>query len=259
MSDIFTNLVLRNGDMPSPAILQPRLPSLFEIPHRLEGLPETIPDPEETLSLLQSPVRDSFSPNVESIHFPISVSTSLDKSTIEHSDDDHRFIFRVAVTDTFPSLDLRESTHARVIHAPADTGSYDQSILSSDSLRAETIMSREDQPVVTKPQTDDQRIGEDSVERFIKSRVKSVGPLNKNAQRTESKKTAEISNLNNSSNVILHRENVVRDETPVVQIHIGRIEVRAIMPPPVQSVATTAPAQPRMTLDDYLRQREGRR
>ena len=45
----------------------------------------------------------------------------------------------------------------------------------------------------------------------------------------------------------------------VVQIHIGRIEVRAVTSPAAPRTTPAVAAQPRMSLDDYLRQREEKR
>lgn len=44
---------------------------------------------------------------------------------------------------------------------------------------------------------------------------------------------------------------------PDIRVSIGRIEVRAIMPPPMPPTQRPAPAQPRLSLDDYLKQRNG--
>ncbi len=45
---------------------------------------------------------------------------------------------------------------------------------------------------------------------------------------------------------------------PIVQVTIGRIEVRAVPPPPAPP-ATSTPVGPRVALDDYLRERNGGR
>ena len=46
---------------------------------------------------------------------------------------------------------------------------------------------------------------------------------------------------------------------PTIRVAIGRIEVRAIMPPPATPTRQTAPTTPRpeLSLDDYLKQRNG--
>lgn len=52
-------------------------------------------------------------------------------------------------------------------------------------------------------------------------------------------------------------ENLAQNET-VVQVRIGRIEVRAVNPPASlpRPAARTVPEKPKMSLEDYLRQRE---
>lgn len=50
-----------------------------------------------------------------------------------------------------------------------------------------------------------------------------------------------------------------QERESVVQIHIGRIEVRAVTPPPAPRAAQPAAPQPKLSLDDYLRQREEKR
>ena len=46
---------------------------------------------------------------------------------------------------------------------------------------------------------------------------------------------------------------------PTIRVAIGRIEVRAITPPPAPPTQRTAPARPgpALSLDDYLKQRNG--
>jgi hypothetical protein len=46
---------------------------------------------------------------------------------------------------------------------------------------------------------------------------------------------------------------------PAIRVTIGRIEVRAITPPPVPPAQRTTPARPgpELSLDDYLKQHNG--
>lgn len=44
----------------------------------------------------------------------------------------------------------------------------------------------------------------------------------------------------------------------VIRITIGRIEVRAVQPPPLQPVEDAAPPAPKLSLDEYLRKHNGR-
>ena len=52
---------------------------------------------------------------------------------------------------------------------------------------------------------------------------------------------------------------LARSSRPVVQVTIGRIEVRAVPPVPQPSPAAPVPAGPRVSLEDYLRERGGGR
>ncbi len=47
--------------------------------------------------------------------------------------------------------------------------------------------------------------------------------------------------------------------TPAIQIHIGRIEVRAVTAPAPPPASRVAPAGPKLSLEEYLHQREGKR
>jgi hypothetical protein len=48
----------------------------------------------------------------------------------------------------------------------------------------------------------------------------------------------------------------IQTTTPTVRVSIGKIEVRAVLPPR-NSPKPVTPARPKMSLDDYLRRREG--
>lgn len=50
-----------------------------------------------------------------------------------------------------------------------------------------------------------------------------------------------------------------QERESIVQIHIGRIDVRAVTTPVAPRITQVAAAQPKMSLDDYLRQREEKR
>jgi hypothetical protein len=50
-----------------------------------------------------------------------------------------------------------------------------------------------------------------------------------------------------------------RDDSPVVKVTIGRVEVRAVAPPAPVRERRAAPARPRMSLEEYLERRHGGR
>jgi hypothetical protein len=48
------------------------------------------------------------------------------------------------------------------------------------------------------------------------------------------------------------------ESAPLVRVHIGRIEVRAVEPKPKPAAARKpAPPRPGLSLDDYLKRRKG--
>jgi hypothetical protein len=271
MSDIFTNLVLRNGGMSSPAILQPRLPSLFESSSSVDGLPETISAQAQTGSFsastetpyhqinLSPTEHASISPNVKSVQETSAISTPLGQPPVEHLKEGQSLNPVRASMDPLSALKQQENAPSNLFHSSTGNTLDDNTLLDMDRRRVETVMSREEQTVGRKYPKDDQQPSTKSLERVVHPRVESLTQLQKDARQSEHQKLVVKSSLERPSNVILPRENAMGIEPPVVQIHIGRIEVRAIMPQPAQPVAKAAPVQPRMTLDDYLRQREGSR
>jgi hypothetical protein len=271
MSDIFTNLVLRNGGMPSPAILQPRLPSLFESTNRVEGLSEPMSAQAETGSFtastestyqhinLSSTEQSPFTPNLDSIKEPSLIPTPFDRPPFEHLKERQSLDPKRPSIDPLSSLEQQGSTRSRLFQTSTVITHDEGGLVDMNRRRAETVMNGEDQTVGRKSSKDVQQTTGKSAERVVYPRVDSVTPLHNDAQRSETRSPMVKRSLEKPSNVILPREKEMEIESPVVQIHIGRIEVRAVMPPPTQPVTKAAPAQPRMTLDDYLRQREGRR
>jgi hypothetical protein len=262
MSDLISNLILRNRDMPSPDILQPRLPSLFEASNRVEGLSDQVSTQTESGSessfpvsavnrINLSPSEDATSPvGTNSIQGSSSISSSLNSSHLE----------RPLETRNFYSMLARQEIGSLTSPNVSDGNPLDNETLSDmNRRRIETVIGHENQIIGRKSSKDSQRMDSKSMAHVISPRVKSVTTLPDDAQKSETRNPLGRRSLEKPSNVISLQENVMEAEPPVVQIHIGRIEVRAATTTPVTPVTKAAPAQPRMTLDDYLRQREGRR
>jgi hypothetical protein len=251
MSDVLSNLVLRNGSMPSPAVLQPRLPSLFESSNRVEGMSETISPQVETFSKVDYN-RNEFNPteNIDSVEEPSTINTSLNRSPVEHPWEGQNLYYGLAEQENVSSKSTRVSTGN-----PQD----EVTLMDINRRRAETVLSREEQIIRKKPSKDVQPIIGTSAEHVVYPRVESGRPLIEDAHKSETRTSLAGRNLEKPSNIINPREEAIEVEPSVVRIHIGRIEVRAIVPPAVKPAAKVTPPQPRMTLDDYLRQREGHR
>jgi hypothetical protein len=262
MSNLFTNLFLRNGAISSPAILQPRLPSLFESSNQADGISETISPPAVTGSFSASREaadnRNGFDPtenapfpkNIDSAEEPSTISTSLNRSRGDHPREGQN------LNSVF---DKQENALSKLTRASNENPIDDQTVLDINRRRAETVSSREEHTLELQPQIDDQGSSEKSIRRVVHPRVEPLKPAQLEARKSENKPAGIMSKLGTPSNILHPGDTALGAEPPVVRIHIGRIEVRAILPPAAQPTVKAAPAQPRMTLDEYLRQREGRR
>lgn len=80
-------------------------------------------------------------------------------------------------------------------------------------------------------------------------------------KRQPSSESSKESTANSSRRIIATPLSVARDATPQPTIHvsIGRIEVRAVPAPTANNTRPQRPAAPRLSLEDYLRQRNGGR
>jgi hypothetical protein len=262
MSNLFTNLLLRNGAMPSPAILQPRLPSLFESSNQADGISETLSPQAVTGSFSASREaadnRNGFDPtenapfpkNIDSAEGPSTISTSLSRSRGDHPREGQN-LNSVA--------DRQDNASFGSTRAPNENPIDDQTVVDINRRRAETVSSREEHTLELQPQKDDQESSEKSVRRVVHPRVESLKPAQLEARQSEIRPAGMMSKLGTPSNILHPGDTALRAEPSVVRINIGRIEVRAILPPAAQPTTKAVPAQPRMTLDEYLRQREGRR
>jgi hypothetical protein len=268
MTELFSNLALRNEGSPSPAILQPRVPSLFEASNNSGGLAEfqtkqeksdsypVSPEPMPGRSVLQPEERSLGEPKAESSQASRIVSNiqSVEKPTLG-------MVMNPVKTSSDKSADRGGQDLASSPRRVRPIDSKDgQSLSEMETLRVETIMSREERASGRSlPMKNDQLARERTSDRILYPNVKSVSHRPEEPPDADPQDQMIKSGRNLPNNLIHPREQASESEPPVVQIHIGRIEVRAVTAPPAQSAVKTAPAQPRMTLDDYLRQREGHR
>jgi hypothetical protein len=146
-------------------------------------------------------------------------------------------------------------TPSETIHASFVNTSFEE--IQNDQHRSGTIMSDDERIPARGSAKDLPRGTVIEGERIVHPRAERV-MANKVDQVVEPTRGAP-GRVDKSLEALTASEESNRTEPPVVRIHIGRIDVRAIMPPPSQPTSKPAPVQPRLTLDDYLRQREGRR
>jgi len=267
MNDIFSNLVNRNAVQPSSEVVQPRFPSMFEPFGDLEGPTESILDQNTSFSAQaasrmeaelpsSSPTdHDSHSPSVTSFHEISTTKKFTDQSLAYHSS-------HLRDSESVEKKPIQQFAHPQltsISYEPVHPSIADISLedTNDDLRRSATIMSNTERNPARASVNDPHREKVTSEERTIHPRVESV-TAHKVDSLVGSSRTVP-GRMDKSMNVLQPREESNHAEPPVVQIHIGRIEVRAITPSPSQPASKPAPAQPRMTLEDYLRQREGRR
>jgi hypothetical protein len=141
------------------------------------------------------------------------------------------------------------------IQATSGKTSFEE--IQNDKARSATIVSGTERIPDRADPNDPHRESVNVGERIVHPRTERV-TANKVDRLVEPSRDGP-GRVDKSMDVLKPREESNHAEPPVVRIHIGRIDVRAITPPPPQPASKPAPAQPRLTLDDYLRQREGRR
>ena len=267
MNNIFSNLAIRNADRPSPEVLQPRLPSLFEPSDSADGPPEALLDQPLSFSprvanrdeaVRPSPSRidrESSSPSNASIQEPPPAINIKDSYDVEEFS---KHLDMESARKMIPPQSTRiqqSPTPSETIHAFFVKTSFEE--IQNDQHRSGTIMS-DGERIPARASAKDLPPGAViEGERIVHPRAERV-MANKVDRLVEPSRVVP-GRADKSMDVLKPREESNRAEPSVVRIHIGRIDVRAITPPPPQPASKPAPAQPRMTLDDYLRQREGRR
>lgn len=263
MNDIFSNLALRNSGLPSPEVLQPRLPTLF--------------DPA---SLLAEPTESLFDQSMPLMK-PAATGKETGHSTSMLNDHESSLPGNTSIQEASPDIQIkhqllddrspqsRDEASARgMTILPSDQPQPQESIYSSSTMdspdelqnnlrRSETVVSHAESATVRQFTNDSLGKKENVEERVVRPRMESLA-ANKAEGNNQSPRSAPGGG-EKSMNMVLPHDESQQEEGPVVRIHIGRIEVRAVAPAPVQSSSKSTPAQPRLTLDDYLRQREGRR
>lgn len=263
MNDIFSNLAMRNSGLPSPEVLQPRLPTLFDPASLLTEPTGSLLD--KPMPFLMSTVSGNETGQSTSMLFDHE-SSLPGKTLIQEASPD--IPIKHQRPDDHPSKSRDESPAREITILRPDQPMPQESIYSSSTMassdelqndlrRSETDVSHAERGTVRNHKNDSQWKKENVEERVVRPRMESLA-ANKAEGNSQSPRSAPGGGEKSMNRVLPHEESH-QEEVPVVRIHIGRIEVRAITPAPAQPASKPAPAQPRLTLDDYLRQREARR
>jgi len=249
MADFFSNLILRSSPAVKGAgsILQPRLPSLFE--STLGGADE-LPTPQTDSALhLSSNTPDALSAQAEARQ-PAEAARPAAAS----------------VTAASPAPNGNPVSHApsqpqveepsRTVRAPLAAGNVFRPApaIGTDHATPALHNSQPESSPMNTPQAKGQPVLPSQV------RKNSADGLSPSLEQIPSKAILQPMPLTKPVSHAAQPQPAPqeRGET-VVQVHIGRIEVRAVMPPTPVQPAQTSRAQPKMSLDEYLRQREEKR
>ena len=150
MNDIFSNLAIRNSDRPSPEVLQPRLPSLFEPSNSVDGSPESALDLSLSLSPQTASRMEVEQRNVLPFdgELPSSGQVSIqeppasnikDSSQVEQSSKqlDMESDREMTIPKFVPSQQMQSSSGT--IHAISSKTSFEE--IQNDKARSATIIS----------------------------------------------------------------------------------------------------------------------
>lgn len=182
--------------------------------------------------------------------------------------------FTLATTAPQTGFDLPSSSRPAITSFEADRS---RAAEPSKTLLEANVESMKDRPALA--DSDDERprwVGTDLEEepRFQDDAVVTLIPerepgrltreasnqanqANQSANHDGSLPVSFTSNAAESSFDLLDQQ--VERDSPVVRVTIGRIEVRAVTPPVEPAFQPSAPATPKISLDEFLREHNGRR
>lgn len=283
MTDFLSNLLLRNiADPSATTILRPRLPSLFEPLQRTDqvGSPLEEPFPQEPLPpdnrSSTEGIRPAGEPNVPPTVIPGQALRRISGATDPSINS--KAMKRIQTSET--AMDTGDQSHAvRPVSSyqgpqrpmfyrdpedafarqkpPSHENHFSSSDESEKGLRTESNLSRV------------QAVGENPLPAKLTARPfeTKTAPLKEKdtivdkvpSQIEPLQIRASLKPITSSSAIPTDSYPMGRKEStspPAVEIHIGRVEVRAVPAAPKAKPASQ-PNPPRLSLDDYLRSRSG--
>jgi hypothetical protein len=285
------------GTKPAP-VLQPRLPALFEATGNPEGISAPPPTPVEAASLPQPVESRESLPRPAPLVPPLTGNPLPDPQTLS-ADRSRPVLPVTPAPEVHPARSSASPARpTEVFPEPPRTIRGEAPLADSrTSLTPRPIQPAGEEPLPETARRSRRRelpIRSEAAESFSKrdmgqgSRLVAMverkptqvdrpsGPLNsvvKPAERQAASLQKESIPVNAVRESVLQQQalpvvsrpavpqSVVLPETdgPVVQIHIGRIEVRAVTPSAPVPASRPRPAGPKLSLEEYLHQREGKR
>lgn len=284
MADFFTNLRLRStGDRSAIAILQPRLPSLFEPLHGADQLPTPPPDP--VVREVFTPTAESSATDILQTELPISPSTIMVEPRLppKLNENNQSVASQEEVLPSTQEIGQITSPQIQVVKPVSLFEEPQQTVLPGDahesSVNREHLtqenhsfpLNKDDKPPRAKSLFLRVQMAEEiplptkMIKNSLETRMRplkedpfveeTVRP-NKEAFPVKIRlKPAAVPQpiLTASHPAGLQQFEKPQEEQRIVEIHIGRIEVRAT-PAPVNQHSKPRPATI-MTLDEYLQRR----
>lgn len=301
MSDFFSNLLLRSKAPTSGAVLQPRLPSLFESLAGAEQLSVPAPAAVTNDALTPETLPSPFEPARKGETIPDGKPASeISRQPLEQPRAQVVFKSNTVVIDpekdlgaAQPSLAQGEALVQPGPAAPAKNqpGTFSAVVAGPTNKTKHAPASQGDERIAPHKTTFNAappatQAGETSglqkdgrsrqpAARLVYDESPSVQAAAQKqparnapqlvAQSTVSASTHKAVLAPQTDGTSVHKnepqpELSAQSET-VVQVHIGRIEVRAVAPPAAlpQPARRSAPEAPKMSLEEYLHQREKKR
>ena len=255
MADFFSNLLLRSNTPTSGTILQPRLPSLFESHHGVDELPA--PQADQTHRDVSMP--DPIPAHIEQAGLAAPLPGRRTDGKKPSPERQSRAAFEhnsvMASPERDPGMEIASPTMENLsvqgLPEPERT-------ISARNQHQETVFGVES-AVETETAPLLQENG-----KSLQRGTRLVNELTVRSAAENHPVRRALSARNNiqlpiSRQSAAQTEQVAQNES-VVQVHIGRIEVRAITPlAPSQPVRNSPAVKAGLSLEDYLRQREEKR
>jgi len=259
MADFFSNLLLRSSSPTSGAILQPRLPSLFESPHGMDELPTPPTDQAyrdvPVAGPLTAPHEQPGQAAKQAAPLPGNRTTEKKPSFERQAEPAFEHNTVMASPGKKPETEIAPPA---LENLSVQTRPEPERTISSRNQHQEAVFNAES-AVETKTAPVLQENGQSLP---MESRVvnePAVRPTVENHPVGRAPSARNNIQLPISRQSAAQPEQVAQSET-VVQVHIGRIEVRAVpSPAPSQPVRSSPAARVSLSLEDYLRQREEKR
>jgi hypothetical protein len=281
MADFFSNLLLRSQAAASGMILQPRLPALFEPPAGAEEFhtPPARVEPEERITTVKQTPTPAASPSPEPP--PAAQATGRPQTAPPPGPDRS---LPAAVSNATNPLLLEPRP------APAPAGETPAPARVSIRLQRETVFSAgpapKTEPLPAPVENGSTPRAGNSPEnapratgRVLKARDETPPPEPASRiqpppeapifPKIERIKPAATATFQPASQTVFtpqpgpaprrRTEPTPPSSETVVQVHIGRIDVRAAPPPAAPQPAQTPRPRPNLSLEEYLRQREEKR